>query len=316
MLRRHPLAAIALLSTATATQWRPCAQPRFDAFAELTVGPWVASSSDDAAAATLYEVEEVMRSCGGAVQGIRELPLSLIFDAEECPEEERTYHNRADGGFVYADDGTYSAGPEKWAWNDASDDDSGAKLLMASLAFTGKQRVWLAATLSEASEAVKSTHKAHTPNMSPKVIELSRPISTSSSDKDSSIAVDLESSQLPYVNWKTIQRVRMPNSSQAWSLARAKWEKQVAESECNDKAVDDTASVGPLMGWAYVEKIPEGQENALFGDAVSAAVAVAIHMLAACPASGVARSAVRCYGADGALKAVAFLDGDVVTAED
>ena len=107
----------------------------------------------------------------------------------------------------------------------------------------------------------------------------------------------------------------MPNS-QPWSLARAKWEKQLAESDHDSEAIDDAASVGPLAGWAYAEKIPEGQENALFGDALSTGDAICVHMLAARPASGVARSAVRCYGADGALRAVAFLDGNVVTVED
>ena len=152
--------------------------------------------------------------------------------------------------------------------------------------------------------------------MSPKVIELSRPISISSSDKDSSIAVDLTPSKLPNVNWKTMQRVRMPNSSQTWSLARAKWEKQLAESDDNSKAVNDAGSVGSLVGWAYAEMIPEGQESALFGDALSTGDAICVHMMAACPALGVARSAVRCYGTDGALRAVAFLNGNVVTVED
>ena len=66
-----------------ALSWKPCAQPRFDDFASCIVGPWTttttASSSPeggDATAASIQEVEEVMRSCGGAIQGIRELSLS------------------------------------------------------------------------------------------------------------------------------------------------------------------------------------------------------------------------------------------------
>jgi len=51
--------------------WKPCVQPRFDEFASVTVGPWVTR----AALTEKLEVEEVMRACGGAVQGIRELPL-------------------------------------------------------------------------------------------------------------------------------------------------------------------------------------------------------------------------------------------------
>ena len=192
-----------------------------------------------------------MRSCGGAIQGIRELPLSFFFPGEEdnnnTSDQQRAYHNRADGGFVYADDGSYSAGPEQWDWNvsDESDEDetvspNAKQLLMASLAFPDRRRAWLITDLSEASVAAVKCIAEEEENhnimhqLTPKVLELSRPVSTtddiiSSNDDD---ALEEESMQLPTVHWKEIQRVRMPNPTMPWSLARAKWEKQViAEAE-------------------------------------------------------------------------------------
>ena len=118
--------------------------------------------------ASIKEVEEVMRSCGGAVQGIRELPLSsFILPGEGSASEERqTYHNRADGGFVYADDGSYTAGPEKWDWS-VSDEEEGSseKLVMVSLAFPGGRRMWLTVNLTDATEAKKRVPAEETGNV-------------------------------------------------------------------------------------------------------------------------------------------------------
>ena len=56
-------------STTTNDNWKSCAQPRFDEFANCIVGPW--SNIKDLKQQD--EVEEVMRSCGG------EYFLSLIY---------------------------------------------------------------------------------------------------------------------------------------------------------------------------------------------------------------------------------------------
>ena len=84
---------------------KPLAAPRFDTFAESIVGSWkyIHPNNDEI---TVSDVEEVMRSCGGAVQGIREIPLS---NELRCSNGDyRTYHNRADDGFVYFDCGSYT----------------------------------------------------------------------------------------------------------------------------------------------------------------------------------------------------------------
>lgn len=73
-----------------AAQRQPAAAPRFDTFCEQIVGRWVQRDG------AVFDVEEVMRACGGAVQGVKEGAL---------------YHNRADDGFLYFPCGSYSAGP-------------------------------------------------------------------------------------------------------------------------------------------------------------------------------------------------------------
>ena len=255
-----------------------------------------------------------MRSCGGAVQGIRELPLSLIFPTPEMSEEEdRTYHNRADGGFVYVDDGSYCSGPEHWNWN-ADNETSRNSFMMASLAFpNNRRRMWLTIKSSEASKLVAMCPKEqHLLNS--KVLELSRPTSTSLTDSNESLTdsneesndsdtIALTSSNIPTIIWSEVQRVRMPSSNQLWTLARAKWEKADTNEEIKDAANEMKSFTGKLRGWAYINQ----DDNNLFEDVASDSVN--LHMLAVCSESKVARSAVRCYDADGSLKSVVFLKG-------
>ena len=58
-------------------------------------------------------VEEVMRSCGGAVQGIRE-PFIVTTTNENEDDKAGLYLNRANDGFVFYDHGDYSLGPVNW----------------------------------------------------------------------------------------------------------------------------------------------------------------------------------------------------------
>jgi len=265
----------------SSTSWKPCVQPRFDEFASCAVGSWVTRASPT----EKHEVEEVMRSCGGAVQGVRELSPSL--DANE----EKIYLNRADGGFVYVDDGSYSFGPEKLDLTDET-------MAMTSLAFTGSQRGWLTAKLSSEDGMLPQST----------VLEMFRPIS--SVTEKLAVVDNLEQdASVPAINWKRIQRVRMPNSSQPWVLARAKWEQQTLPDEASND--DDQSGTGPLMGWSFVETIGS-KENELFGDIIlGSESSFCVHMMAICQESAVARSTTRCYDSTGLLKGVAFLEGRV-----
>lgn len=291
----------------SASSWISCAQPRFDEFANCIVGPWITNQIDEVSVSIREEVEEVMRSCGGAIQGIREIPF--VLSNVPADAKERVYHNRADGGFVYADDGSYSSGPEVW---DASV--SGGSSVMASLAFPDRRRLLMTINLSDIVEISKEDVNTQQITSS-KVLELSRPVSASTSGLggDNSIsAVELDLSQLS-INWEIIQRARMSNSDQAWSLARAKWEKQimqVEEVDDDDATIASNSEMASLVGWSYIDSISDRAENTLFGDAIGTN-AVNLHMLAVCPTSNNARSVVRCYDSNGLLKSVAFLQGSI-----
>jgi len=101
----------------------PCPAPRFDTFADNNLGPWqdyhTTNDTDAGTRTKRGEVEEVMRSCGGAVQGIKEVPLLLsqpLSDDDDLTDDnssERLYHNRADDGFLFFDCGSYVSLPTK-----------------------------------------------------------------------------------------------------------------------------------------------------------------------------------------------------------
>lgn len=263
------------------------------------------------------------------MQGIREIPLTVIFPTINSEgssiSEERTYHNRADGGFVYANDGSYSAGLEQWDWNAEIETEDEAssfpKLMMASLAFPNRRRVWTTSSLADLSNAaksvmVKSRDEKEQLILQSTVLELARPIiskpdqndENDTASGDSSITMKLQSTMLPNdIHWTRMQRVRMPNSNQAWTLARAKWECKI-EEENNDKSNANNVTGGDEknMAWSYIECIDQNDD--IFGDVVNGE-SINLYMMAVCPVSNVARSVVRCYDKDGSLKSVAFLDG-------
>lgn len=279
--RRAGYDQLKLHATISSTSWKPFVQPRFDEFANCIVGPWVARVSPT----EKHEVEEVMRSCGGAVQGIKELSLSLTSPSQDASEE-KIYLNRADGGFVYVDDGSYSFGPEKW-------DLTNEAFVMTSLAFTGSQRGWLTSKLSSENGMLPQST----------VLEMFRPISSVTNN----LAVENveKDDSVPQIHWERIKRVRMPNPSQLWVLARAKWEQLTLHDEVSND--DDLSGTGSLMGWSFVET----KKSELFSDILGNEICFCVHMMAICQESAVARSTIRCYDSTGLLKGVAFLEGHV-----
>jgi hypothetical protein len=268
------------------------------------VGPWIQAIQSPDVQVTKYEVEEVMRSCGGAVQGIRELPLHIIFPNANREPEQRTYHNRADGGFVYTNDGTYSAGPEQFDFYQSVDEDT-ENMLMSSFSF-GKHRLLLTSTLQSASDAVNRCRSdeidlSAVTNVVP--VDLSRP--TSALQEIPSPQGEVKSIQSEEISWNTIMRVRMPNLSMPWSFARAKWEKATLHTDENE-LIEPGNRLGQ-NGSAEVELI--SQTNAMFGDLVNEGFIV--RMRAVSRSSDLARTSIRCYDEKGQLKSVAFLEGSL-----
>lgn len=299
---------IDLHSTSTSLEWKSVAQPRFDEFASRTVGPWFVAKDG-----SKHEVEEVMRSCGGAIQGIKELPLPLVCpncDENTDTSDQRTYHNRADGGFVYTDDGSYSAGPEHC---DFVNSDIDQKLFMTSLPF-GKQRLLMTSTLDSVykarSQCDGDSKRADTCDAS--FLELSRTLSPDLQDAQQQN--DIDSEKVAQIRWSSVLRVRMPNPSQAWSLARAKWERSLLHTDENNldpatnTSLDLIQSTPSMVGSTEVAVISETTRNSiLFGDLVGECFTVKMQAISV--KSQTAMSAIRCYDTKGQLKAVAFLGG-------
>lgn len=151
------------LSIPSAVRLVPCAPPRFDAFDERIVGTWwdhspstPSSQTDDdddddaqePKASSSFVVEEVMRSCGGAVQGIREIAWNKRFDNEAGP-----YLNRADDGFLFQDDGSYTWGPTTSPPRQDNDDTSAAASFVSSFFLERNIRVLLLPAKNDVDES-------------------------------------------------------------------------------------------------------------------------------------------------------------------
>ena len=274
---------------AAAFNWKPGLSPRFDAFADSSVGPW--SFVDEKLEHPVSsEVEEVMRSCGGAVQGIRELPNKFMLGDFDDEDAERSYHNRADGGFVFFDDGSYSAADTKCSSGSAGVPNGNSGVAMSSLSFPGNRRLWFNTKLPAFAENSSYDH------VPASMLELSRNKPLVRSNRE------CNTEPIPFIQWSSILRARMP-SPQRWSLARSKWEKTAVDAEPfrDDECTFDR----PLLGWTYVNSVESGDP---FSDTVSQGIV--LHTLGICPKSRTALSIARCYGTnDGELKSVAYLQG-------
>jgi hypothetical protein len=107
--------------------FQPSPPPRFDTFSDKLLGEWqwwtTTSCNDDMQVSENDDidnkkkflnrgnVQEVMRRCGGAVQGIREVS-GLVHGKNTNFDKEGFYLNRSNDGFVFFDqDASYSCGP-------------------------------------------------------------------------------------------------------------------------------------------------------------------------------------------------------------
>ena len=149
---------------------------------------------------------------------------------------------------------------------------------MTSLSFSNRHRIWMTVNNHDALQAIDIIcNNEEQLILNVKMLELKRPVSSSTVEDDSNDAtIPLSTTQIPNVNWEKKQRMRMPNINQAWSLARAKWEKQEEDIPEEDK---EEGSNGKLIGWSFVSQDEPDSYT--------------INLIAACTASGVARSTLR-----------------------
>ena len=263
----------------------PFAAPRFDIFSEQLVCSWNAGSSEDNKVA----VEEVMRSCGGAVQGIREQAVAWE------DEKNGLYLNRANDGFVFFDSGSYSLGPTSVS---ATSDD----LLVGNFMFGKTSRLLLTCSLPGADVFMDVNNMEHQylrktfggSDLSVPTIEW---MATSPSDDSLPVA------------FSSIIQCSMPAPGQPWNLKRAKWSQS---GTCNENAVapsqllcwicDQPAST--FLEWAHLAPSSLGA-----GGLEQVDRGRVFHMGALCEATGSFQSLARIYREDGSLSNVLYYHG-------
>jgi hypothetical protein len=159
----------------------PTTPPRFDRFYDAIQGFWYDKKE------LLAAVEEVMHSCGDTV-GI----------SEAVPIEAPQYLNRANDGFIYSNDGSYSSGPIKI--------NSEPQPFWTSLMVGKGRRLLLYTDMRVVNGTVDFEEVA--------VMALTK--------KPDEIL--LQESDPLNVDWQTERRCRMSTPSQPWNLQRATWE--------------------------------------------------------------------------------------------
>ena len=195
------------------------AAPRFDVFlSSITSDQWLNNAKEgDSSKIMDHVVEEVMRSCGGAVQGIRE------FDV---------YSNRADDSFIFYDCGSYSTGSGLYSF---SIKDGGERFIIS--------------VKSDLNDDQLIRDKSN--GFEVKVLQRKDSIY----NEDIEWSGENVSSHLTIINTMNslkILRCKMSSLSQNWMLQRVKWETSI---ESNNLCLNEddifwlTDSSTDSIGW-------------------------------------------------------------------
>jgi hypothetical protein len=295
-------------TTTTATysfQSRPV--PRFDTFSECLLGEWVVSrlpnqqgDNDEISRInstqkiTAY-VQEVMRSCGGSVQGIREVPG--LFEGEE----EGYYLNRANDGFVFFDDdSSYSCGPLRLYGYDQK------RKWISSLNFgTSRLCTSFVSTITDDEEGytIPKINNGQT-------CRLFRKYNVNEECLNSFMCLSVAPPS--DISWNNIVQCRMSLLSQPWMMQRAKWE----SCSLNDNSLfdfNDEVGRGIVKTWTLVVCFSSDDEygSYIVPEAIRISESsIAVSVGGVCSKSGYIKSVVRQYcSKEGSLQSVAWLKG-------
>ena len=191
--------------------FQSCAAPRFDQFAESIVGPWYCqhqwtTSTSTATTTTttpqLFHVEEVMRSCGGAVQGIREIAMNSTTTATQAQGQ---YLNRADDGFLPMNDASYTWGATQLPIS--KEEDNTPAEFATSIAWDKNLRLFL----TNANVVAQSKMMMLQRKQNASVSYFIQPFP----DNDNKFSM---------ITWTHHVRCRMPSDTMPWMVPRLQWE--------------------------------------------------------------------------------------------
>jgi hypothetical protein len=262
----------------------PCPPPRFDVFSEKLICSWT-TAQDEA-----LSVEEVMRSCGGAVQGIRELPLF-----RDDVVDDGIYLNRANDGFVFYDHGWYTFGPSHWKDSD--------NYFLSNFMF-GKARL----VVSSEMELTSTDSAARNPTRK----YLRKTFGGSDLAQPSIEFLDANPTSIS-VDFGRKIRCSMPSPGQPWMLQRAKWEQEAVKKgddddngPGDDRDQSDSDSIG-----CWVIAQPASEFFEWVGSSEPTTEGKVVHMGALCEGTGIVKTLARHYNPDGGLEGIEFLEGSL-----
>jgi hypothetical protein len=206
-----------ILSVPIAHTFSPCLPPRFDVFCDKIVGSWQRSDG------TILAVDEVMRSCGGAVQGI---------------QDDTIYLNRADDGFCFFDCGTYSYGPI--INDDVVSTTACSDQLVTSFALPTKLRIVMTMTTTTSRPLLSSSEN----NMVEAILARTYRVQDASSTSWTQHDLGVPRIAKPTFTIGRQMQCRMPSPKQSWMMQRARWE--ATSQRLN---VDTIEPQGPYRCW-------------------------------------------------------------------
>jgi len=222
--------------------------PRFDAFCDSILGKWQQTPSSVCSSSWTIrsgEVEEVMRSCGGAVQGVREVSLD---QNNNVPGH---YLNRANDGFVYHDNGSYSEGPVHLG---------GASLVSSwttSLQLDRTCRVLIVGKIQN--DGQTDCYGFVRASSEPAFLKV--------------LPINDDSEEEQDIEWTEQLRCRMSSPSQPWMLQRVKWEKEMEpENDISRVAATSTDSnadgIVTIVPWIQRHKRENGSTHITIGASI------------------------------------------------
>lgn len=279
---------------------RPIVPPRFDSFCEQIIGTWNPSSKNSESCIA-REVEEVMRSCGGAVQGIQE--QSIISTNSTLTS---MYLNRADDGFVYFDCGTYTKCPtqqlpEADILTILSGEETVVLPIVASISFSTqpKSRLFFDLTTNSCNVLIKSSGLA-------------------GYESEPTSDVSVNALDLYDIKWGKETICRMEHGNQPWVLQRAKWE---ASSSINNHNLKNKCKMNAdeikLNGWIKSwDMTKNGSESSTYSEnpkdftcRLPNNTSRIIDMGGVCMNSGEVKSLLIHYDDKGSLQAIVLKEG-------
>jgi len=253
-----------------------CAPPRFDVFSEKIAASWHTAARRSQT--DVQVAEEVMRSCGGAVQGVRDVPLVSSL-----------YLNRADDGFVFFDCGSYTHGSVKI-------DDTAQIVMTTSLMLSAQSRV-LVSCIIDPKDKIPNL------NMASMLHRVKFGDDRSSLRQEDFVCSIMKEAPCG-IRWHRQQHCRMSSPGQPWMMQRVKWEENVYEEE----TVSDFQPFGSIQTWTSVASGSEGKDEA---DPLAEANDWTCTVGSICTKTGYIKATVRKYNENGVLARVALQTGRV-----